>query len=213
MIPVKVQPRPETFAQKVEGPGQRFLAKNPHPQGSEWKHHDYWKRAEKELYKAYSGICAYSCTWISRVTGGKTIEHFKPKSKYPQDAYKWENYRLVCLLLNARKGDFEDVLDPFTLLDGWFVIDFPSLMIFPGDHLSPTEAEQVNQTVKRLRLNEDEDCIGDREKWLQEYVTGEISFSHLEKKAPFLALELKRQELVDREHPVWARYKIFLQKP
>lgn len=213
MIPVKMQPCPETFAQKVEEPGQRFLAKNTHPKGAEWKHHEYWKRIERELYDAYSGICAYSCLWISRVTGGRTVEHFRPKGKYPQEAYKWDNYRLVCSNLNGRKSNFEDILDPFTLQEGWFVIDFPSLMIFPGDHLTPSEAKKVHQTVKRLKLNEDEDCIGEREKWVKDYVIGEISFSHLKKKAPFLALELKRQGLEKREHPVWARYKMFPQKP
>ncbi len=207
MIPVQIQPKPDTFFEKVEKPGKKFLTSNPNPKGAEWEHCNYWKKIEKELYDAYSGICAYSCTWISRVTGGKTVEHFKPKSKYPQEAYRWENYRLVCLLLNGRKRDFEDVLDPFTLQDGWFVIDFPSFMIFPGDRLSSDEAEQVNKTVKRLRLNEDEDCIKEREKWVQDYIIGEISFSHLEKKAPFLAQELKRQELIDTSHPVWARYK------
>lgn len=209
MIPVRMQPRPDTFFEKVGRPGQRFLAITPNPRKAQWKNHDYWKRIEKELYDTYSGICAYSCTWISRVTGGKSVEHFKPKSRYPEEAYRWENYRLVCLLLNGRKSDYEDVLDPFTLQNGWFVIDFPSFMIFPGDQLTDDETEQVIRTVKRLKLNEDEDCIKEREKWVQEYIVGEISFAHLEKKAPFLAEQLKLQELTDREHPVWARYKNF----
>lgn len=206
MIPVKKQPKPDHFFERVEKPGKKFLAENPNPIGKDWKHHEYWTKIERELYDTYSGICAYSCTWISRVTGGKTVEHFKPKKLYPQEAYSWDNYRLVCLILNGRKSDFEDVLDPFTLQDGWFVLDFPSLMIFPGDHLSVEEAKQVNQTVKRLKLNEDEDCTKDREKWLRDYVTDQISFSHLEKHAPFIASELNRQGIIERTHSVWTRY-------
>jgi hypothetical protein len=205
VIPVKKQPPPANFVEKVEKPGNKLLAENPHPKKSELK--PYWRQIERELYEAYRGICAYSCLWIPHITGGRTVEHFKPTSKYPQDAYIWDNYRLVCRLLNGRKREFEDVLDPFTLQDGWFVIDFSSLMIFSADHLPEEEASQVTNTVKRLRLNEDEDCIKEREKWLRDYVTEEISFTHLEKHAPFIALELKRQELVARAHPIWAEYR------
>lgn len=207
MIPVNLQPEPEHFYELVEMPGNTFLATHPRPKARDWKNHNYWKYVESELYDAYSGICAYSCTWIPRVTGGKTVEHFKPKSRYPLEAYRWENYRLVCLLLNGRKGNHEDILDPFTLRDGCFVIDFPSLMIFPGEHLSDSEASQVIKTVKRLKLNEDEACIKDREKWLRDYVIGEISFSHLKKHAPFIAYELERQKLSGRNHPIWAGYQ------
>lgn len=203
MIPVKKQPPPSDFVEKVENPGKKFLAEYPQPE----KFRKYWRRIERELYEAYSGICAYSCTWIPRVTGARTVEHFKPMSKYPDEAYNWDNYRLVCSRLNGRKKDFEDVLDPFTLQDGWFVIDFPSLMIFPADHLSKEEVRQVEETVKRLQLDKDEECIEDREKWLRDYITGEISFTHLEKHAPFIAFELQRQELAERTHPMWAAYQ------
>jgi len=80
-------------------------------------------------------------------------------------------------------------------------------MIFPGDHLSVEEAKRVNQTVKRLKLNEDENCIKDREKWLRDYVTNQITFSHLEKHAPFIASELNRQGYVESTHVIWACYQ------
>ena len=207
MIPVKKQPKPAHFFEKVEKPGKKFLAENPQPKRKDWKNHEYWRKIEKDLYQAYSGICAYSCLWIPHITGGKTVEHFQPISKYPYEAYNWDNYRLVCLLLNSRKSDHEDALDPFTLQDGWFVIDFPSLMIFPDEHLSQEEAKQVNQTIKRLKLNEDEDCIKEREKWLIDYITEEISFSHFKKHAPFIASELERQGYLERAHPLWVKYK------
>lgn len=206
MIPVELQPEPTHFSEHVRLPGQKFLETNPHPRTKDWKKHSYWRHIESDLYEAYSGICAYACTWIPLVTGGKTVEHFKPKSKHPLEAYCWENYRLVCLLLNGRKGDHEDVLDPFTLREGWFAIDFPSLMIFPGERLAEEEAQKVVKTINRLKLNDDEACIRDREKWLREYVIGEISFSHLKRHAPFIAYELERQELTERNHPIWATY-------
>lgn len=194
MIPVKPQPAPPGFFEKVQQRGEAFLAKMPNPK--DWKGHEYWQEIQKELRAAYSGICAYSCHWMPSGTGSNTVEHFKPKSKYPHLAYRWENYRLVCGKLNGRKGDHEDILDPFTLQGGWFIIDFPSLMVSPGIHLSPDEAKLVNKTIARLKLN-NEDFLQERDEYLQDHYVRGYPFSYLERKAPFLASELKRQNLVE----------------
>lgn len=208
MIPIEPQPEPPHFEHMVKQPGKAFLEVKSHPTTEEeWKGHNYWKHVARDLYDAYAGICAYSCTWISPTTGISNVEHFRPKSKYPQDAYNWENYRLACWKMNKNKGIYEDVLDPFTLQDNWFVIDFSSLMVFPGDHLTEHDARLVSKTIKRLKLNEDEDCIEERKKWIGDYVTGEITFAHLKKKAPFLASEIERQGYKEKIHPIWAAYK------
>jgi hypothetical protein len=95
--------------------GKHFLVQNPHPTGRQWRGHEYWTRIIPDLYDAYGGICAYSCHWTPYDTSWKTVEHFKPKSKYPEEAYCWANYRFVCGLLNGCKEDHEDILEPFTL--------------------------------------------------------------------------------------------------
>lgn len=204
MIPVTIQPEPTNFASDVRSRGEAFLARNPHP--ATWANREYWRNALDALCKRYSRICAYSCHWIGPCTGGRTIDHFKPISKYPEEAYRWENFRLACNLLNARKGDYEDVLDPFTLEEGWFIIDFDTLTILPGLHLSETNRERVVATINRLGLNDNDACFEERANWLGEYITGDISFSHLKKKAPFTAKELERQGLVEEiqsRAPAW----------
>jgi 5-methylcytosine-specific restriction endonuclease McrA len=135
-MPVKMQPEPACFYEKVQKKGDAFLAKNPGIR----KLPDYWKVIIPDLYDAYRGICAYTCHWISDDTGWKTVNHFKPKRKYPEEAYRWSNYRLVCGVFNGRKSDYEDVLDPFTLQEGWFVIVFPSLQLKPASHLTEDDA-------------------------------------------------------------------------
>ncbi len=197
MIPIQLQPEPPHFIKRVRQPGHDFLIKKPNPTTRDWYTHNYWTRVVDDLYKAYSGICAYSCHWIPPDTGSKSVEHFKPKKKYPKEAYRWENFRLVSGNPNGRKGDYEDVLDPFTLSDGWFVIDFPSLLIRPGKGLLPAEAEQVIMTIKRLRLNDEGTCLQARMNWIRDHITVPFPFSHLEKKAPFIAKELKRQNMVE----------------
>ena len=204
MIPVQLQPEPAHFFAQVQQPGETFLAQIQQPTTKEWNSHNYWTRILNDIYSAYSGICTYSCHWISPDTGAKTVEHFKPKQKYPQDAYRWDNYRLVCSTLNGRKGDHEDVLDPFALSEGWFTLDFPSLLVRPGAHLSSMEAEQVLKTITRLGLNDEGTCLQARMSWIRDYITVPFPFSHLEKKAPFIAVELKRQNLIEAIREIMA---------
>jgi len=195
MIHIDEQPAPADFAKRVSNKGARFLAQVPSPNSDQWKKNDHWKDVIPDLYDSYSGVCAYCCHWIPRDTGIASVEHFQPKSKFPQRAYDWSNYRLVASRLNSRKLDFDDVLDPFTLMNGWFTLMFPEMLIRPDPALTDAEKEKVIATVDRLKLN-DEICIKSRLDWLKGYCEG-IPIDYLEKRAPFIALELKRQNLVD----------------
>jgi hypothetical protein len=124
------------------------------------------------------------------------VEHFRSKNKYPNDAYEWINYRLVCSTLNGRKANHEDVLDPFAINNGDFVLKFPSLLVVPSVNLSEEARDRVQKTIERLKLNDEGTCLKSRFKWLADYCSNEITFNHLEKHAPFLAMELIRQNLV-----------------
>ena len=148
------------------------------------------------LHTAYSETCAYSCHRIALLTGFSTVEHFVPIKVDPQKAYEWDNYRLVCGRLNGRKGAHQDVLDPFDLADNVFALDFPSLQVKPGSGLGSQLEDDVWATINRLRLNDDETCVSDRQELVRDYCTCEISFDHLRKEAPFIAHELERQGLV-----------------
>ncbi|MCP4663974.1 MAG: hypothetical protein GY856_51990 [bacterium] len=197
MIHVEPQPEPSDFDAKVRRRGLQFLSRHPEPSTSGWRNHDYWRKILPALYEAYHRICAYSCHWIPPDTGGRSVEHFLPKTKYPDRAYEWSNYRLVCLTLNGRKGDHEDVLDPFVVEDGWFVLDFPSLQIKPSADLDMPSRRRVQTTIERLCLNDEGTCLRNRSYYIRDYCQGEINFSHLRRCAPFVAMELERQKLVE----------------
>jgi hypothetical protein len=145
-----------------------------------------------ELHEAYGGICAYSCHWIPYDTGADTVEHFLPKDTYPLEAYEWANYRLVCATLNGRKGVYEDVLDPFFIQNGWFVIDFPSMLIQSENTLRAPDRERVKATIIRLGLNDEGTCLKSRVKWLEEYRSDHISLDYLRGHAPFIVREIRR---------------------
>ena len=195
MILVQEEPEPGDFHDNVRQRGQRFLAKNPRPTSAALSAHPYWRRAAKQLYDAYDGICAYTCHWIAFDTGSRTVEHFVPKSVAPSLAYEWSNFRLVCGRLNSRKREAQDVLDPFALDNGVFCIDFPSVQIRPFTGLSVELETCAWRTIDRLSLN-DETCISARLGWIQDYCGGYIEFDYLRRRAPFLHREIRRQSLV-----------------
>lgn len=190
MIHVAPRDEPAYFEARVRQPGREAVANgvNPLP--------DYWRRCLGDLYRLYDGICAYVCIHIPPVTGGRSVEHFAPKSKHPDDAYEWQNYRLVCSIMNSRKRDFEDVLDPFEVVNGWFQLQLTSMKVFPNPDLAPDVRDQVDATIERLKLNK-ADCLEARSNYYNEYIAEDdpLPFRLLRKWSPFVAMELERQGL------------------
>jgi uncharacterized protein (TIGR02646 family) len=193
VIPVEEQPEPNDFNEKVRVPGADFLRTNPKPDS--WRSKEYWRRSLEDLHKAYNGICSYCAHWIPCDTGAATVDHFIPKSRAPQLAYEWSNFRLAASKMNSRKRDYQDVLDPFTLEANSFILEFPSLIIKPNPVLNNERKSKASKTIARLKLNTNESSVKARFHWLMCYCDGEITFEHLEKNAPFIATELIRQGL------------------
>ena len=198
MIPIKKQPEPPHFFDTVQKPGEEFLAQPLETRGS--KLPAYWRAIIPDLRKAYHGICAYTCHWIPTDTGSNTIDHFKPKARYPQDAYRWDNYQLVCGTVNGRKGTNENVLDPFTLQEGWFAMHFPSLQLIAGKYLLAEAMKQVEQTIKILKLN-DSTCIRGRRDWLQPYLDEKYDITYLEEKTYVGKLGVRQADQFTEERP------------
>lgn len=198
MIPVTPQPEPEDFHKLVRIPGKKFLKKCSGSQitSKEWRGHSYWRDVSLPLYYAYNCVCAYTAQWIP-ISSVPNVDHFIPKSVKPELAYEWSNYRLAFSRANTLKREFQDVLDPFTISEGWFLIDFPSLLIKPNTDLPVDDQRKVRATIERLQLNEFQPIVDERNEWLKQYCLNKMSFSALEKYSPFIAYELKRQNLVE----------------
>ena len=190
------EPVDPNFNELVRKPGQAFLLTTPHPKSAQWKHHDYWRRIAPELRRRYNGICAYSCYYIHEVTGDDTIEHFRPKTPSPTLAYEWTNYRYVCGKLNTWKRTDETVLDPFNIEDGWFYIEFPTLLVKPTHGLDVSLTALIKNTIIQLHLNDDDPCIRCRQRIIEDFCGGYITFDYLKRHAPFLGGEIERQSLL-----------------
>ena len=113
MIHVSQRLEPTCFDVKVRQRGLEFFRRESidisAPLPSSIKLPTYWRSCLDELYEAYDGICAYLAIYIERTAGGVTVDHYAPKSKRPDLAYEWDNYRLSSSIVNSRKRDYDDV--------------------------------------------------------------------------------------------------------
>lgn len=196
MIHVDLMPEPEDFDVNVRIPGNAFLSRTPHPGTKQWQHHHYWGKCSSQLYNAYHGICAYSGEWFSRTTTTVSVDHFYPKSGYPELAYEWDNYRLTTQVMNNYKGD-KIILDPFQIQNGDLCLDFPSCLVKPRRTMTPAEKSKALLTIQTLHLN-DEEQASRRCEIVTDYILGHISRTFLEKRYPYIAEELDRQGLYDK---------------
>jgi len=195
VIPVSRQNEPCDFSTLVRIPGQKFLKKVPRPTAQQWKHREYWQKILPEMRSAYHQVCAYCATWIPYSTGNHAVDHFIPKSVRPSLAYEWSNYRYVSSRFNSRKGT-STILDPFTLGEASFTIDFSSFLLKANPDLPVARQSQIRDTIEILKLNADDDLVDERQAWIEDYRSGQITLDHLQKNAPFIAYELRRQDLV-----------------
>ena len=211
MIRVELADEPLDFDAKVRQPGLRAIAELagepglPKRKGRPRKavansrelipadnFPSYWTEALPGLRAAYGHVCSYVCVYIEPVTGAASVDHMLPKSLSWQEAYEWRNYRLACSLMNSRKNDYRDVLDPFEIDDDWFHLELVGYQVIPRAGLEPAIKTRVQATIDRLKLN-DRDCLTVREDYATDYFQGDISLGYLRRRAPFLAREIERQ--------------------
>jgi hypothetical protein len=185
LIPVVPQPEPHSFDIRVRQPGRAFLTANPNK-----KPRNFWNRAIDDLHRAYKGICAYTCVYIPHQG---SADHFLPKSRYRDLVYEWNNYRLATEKVNSHKGESTEVIDPFIVQEGWFIIDFPSCLIRSAPNLSQVIAEQIEKTIGVLKLNTYDYFVQERCNIVLDFLDEHISFDFLSRRFPFLATEIHRQ--------------------
>jgi hypothetical protein len=94
--------------------------------------------------------------------------------------------------MNSRKHVAREVLDPFEIETGWFRLELVGFQVVPEPDLDAGLNQQVNDTIARLALN-DEECRALRAQYAVDYWEGLIKLAYLERRAPFVALELRRQ--------------------
>lgn len=191
---IRVAPMPEYpgFDADVRQPGGAFLATCPQPNSEQFKKKAFWGRAAKNLWAAYNGICAYTAMYLP---DQGSVDHFHPKTSFPELAYEWSNFRLASGRVNNSKGNTTHILDPFQIEDDWFHMDIPACLIKANATLQNPKKGEVTQTINSLRLNQDDNYVQERCSILIEYAREEITLGFLQRRYPFLAKEVERQNL------------------
>lgn len=194
MIPVLRQAEPANFSAQVRNPGRAFLRKIPKPTKADWKNANFWSASLPDLRSSYKNICAYCCFWVPM---DSSVDHFQPKSAFPNLAFEWNNFRLAHQKINGYKGESTGLLDPFNIQPGWFIIDFANCHVKPNLATSAAIQASVAHTIKILKLNIDDVLVQTRFTIVRTYSKGNCDMAFLEAYYPFIAAELKRQNLQD----------------
>lgn len=209
MIPVSCATEPATFDSKVRQPGLSAIdelvgrtprKRRPGPKrpAAATRESDipadrfpsFWREALPEMLDAYSRRCAFLALRIPHATGNPTVDHMLPKSRARQDVYEWKNYRLCAALINTHKSDLTGVIDPFSCRDGWFALELVAFQVVRGSSAPKSHAAAIDNTLPLLNLP---DCCRARGTYVTEYEDGHIDVDYLERNAPFVASELRRQ--------------------
>lgn len=199
MIPVAARAEPADFETNVRSRGKKSMRTKgidpdvPLPSGK--KLSPFWRDCLDDLYREYGQTCAYLAVRIERAVGGVTADHFVAKSKLPRQAYEWANFRLASAIVNARKCDFDDVLDPFVLPPEWFRLELVTGRIHPNLGIDQADIDRVDDTIRRVDLD-NETNRKMRAAHFQEYCEGHITADYLRRHSPFVYFEAHRQNLL-----------------
>ncbi|MBN8422341.1 MAG: hypothetical protein J0L73_25725 [Verrucomicrobia bacterium] len=210
MIQVVLAPEPAVFDAKVRQKGlsaidemvgrqPRLKRRGPKRTGTTWPREQdipatefppYWRDSLDDLRISYHHRCAFLALYLEHATGNPSVDHMLPKSKHWEQVYEWNNYRLCAATINSRKQDLTDIIDPVDCRPDWFALELVAFQVVAG---SKAPADKLVEMTATLELLNAPECRKQREEYITEYWKKEISLRYLERRAPFLAIELRRQ--------------------
>lgn len=204
MLRIKRADEPSDFDKRVRQPGLSWLARrglasaSTPPRGFSWKNGAKWTAVGRDMMTLYSSVCAYSSTRIQETDGAKSIDHFNAKSTHPAAmAYEWDNYRLALLSMNRRKGNYDDVLDPFKIRRGTYVLNVWTGEVSVNPRLSTQLQQAAQLSLKRLRLDDKAWTARRRKAW-ERYTRSPTPEGQriLHEDFPFVWDEARRHKLI-----------------
>jgi uncharacterized protein (TIGR02646 family) len=87
----------EFVARRLENPKHRFS----------WRSDDCYQQIRRTLSTMTAAHCAF-CDGPIGVESRETVEHFKPKSRFPELAYEWTNLFPCCDMCQSNKRESFD---------------------------------------------------------------------------------------------------------
>ncbi len=187
MIPVVSAVEPTWFDERVRAPGNADLASRPAAPLS--SRPPLWRRCLPYMSDVYDDTCAYLGMRINHAIAYSTVDHFIPRATSPALSYEWSNFRLAAVTVNTLKSHNVLLLDPFSIDHGEFELDLLSGEVLPGTTDRP---DAVGATINALKLNAAE-FVSQRVRYIDDYLSDDLSRDYLERWFPFGAAELARQ--------------------
>ena len=117
---------------------------------------EHWRDFIDDLRSRFLGICGY----CEEASGGG-VDHFRPKSKFPELVYAWSNWVFACNSCNNAKNDSWPTggyVDPCACStqerpERFFDFNLRTGMIVPKSGLTQEERRKASQTIRGLGLN------------------------------------------------------------
>jgi uncharacterized protein (TIGR02646 family) len=116
-----------------------------------------WRNFRDDLSRVFFDLCAY-CEELSR----GEVEHFRPKSRFPELVYQWSNWVFACHDCNHAKGEqwaSGGYANPCARSrparpENFFDFDTLTGELLPKSDLSRSRRSKAQRMIDDLRLNE-----------------------------------------------------------
>lgn len=146
--------------------------RNPKHQFS-WRKQDCYQAIRKRLSEMTQAHCAF-CDGRIGTESRETVEHFRPKSRFPSLAYQWENLFPCCDRCQSQKRElFEEGLlkpdDPEFAFTRYFVANYKTGEIKPSPHADQQAQYRAKITIRIYGLDLPERNKARKREWEQFY--------------------------------------------
>jgi len=156
-------PAPDVLRRHYKEWGKAFAKKRKEYPGFRFQWKSYQgkrvnERLKPELIQMTANHCSFCDSYPLGTSADQTIEHFRPKSKYPLLVYVWHNLFLSCNICQKAKGEkFDKKLlkpdQPDYEFERYFMLNYKTGQIEVNPSASVSDQERAEITIEMYGLN------------------------------------------------------------
>ncbi|MCH7813832.1 MAG: TIGR02646 family protein [Planctomycetes bacterium] len=155
MHAVKRSPEPPGLSKVRDKHTPRWVTYYNHGRGKK-PSDSKWRDFHKAVSEMFFGLCAY-CEENDK----GEVDHFRPKSRFPDQVYRWDNWVLACHTCNNKKSDRwppGGYIDPCAKSrsaqpESYFTFDTVTGELLPKPGLTAARRRKAVNMIRDLGLN------------------------------------------------------------